>query len=84
MRRSPRASSAQGSGGAHSGPRLRAHRQVATALIQAHLADAILTTDYETTAWLRFTQPGLKVIQVNEPQRYPDAPPPPAALLKGG
>ncbi len=56
---------------------------VAAALNQAHLADAILTTDYETTAWLRFTQPGLKVIQVNEPQRYPDAPPPPAALLKG-
>ena len=41
---------------------------------KAHLADAILTTDYETTAWLRFTQPGLKVIQVNEPWRYPDAP----------
>jgi 4-amino-4-deoxy-L-arabinose transferase-like glycosyltransferase len=56
---------------------------VATAMQKAHLADAILTTDYETTAWLRFNQPGLKVIQVNEPQRYPDAPPAPAALLKG-
>ena len=56
---------------------------VANALVQAHLADAILTTDYETTAWLRFTQPGLKVIQVNDPQRYPDAPAAPPALLKG-
>ena len=49
--------------------------QVAQALIQARLGDAILTTDYETTAWLRFTQPGLTVVQINEPQRYPDAPP---------
>ena len=56
---------------------------VAGALASAHLADAIVTTDYETTAWLRFTQPGLKVIQVNEPQRYADAPSPPPALLKG-
>ena len=48
--------------------------QVAAALVKAHLADAILTTDYETTAWLRFQQPGLKVVQVNEPWRYPDAP----------
>ena len=56
---------------------------VANALAGAHLADAILTTDYETTAWLRFTQPGLKVIQVNETQRYADAPVPPPALLKG-
>jgi 4-amino-4-deoxy-L-arabinose transferase-like glycosyltransferase len=55
---------------------------VAGALVQAHLAEAILTTDYETTAWLRFTQPGVKVIQVNEPQRYPDASVPPPALLK--
>ena len=29
----------------------------------------------ETTAWLRFTQPGVPVVQINEPQRYPDAPP---------
>ncbi|HEU0095292.1 MAG TPA: glycosyltransferase family 39 protein [Rhizomicrobium sp.] len=56
---------------------------VAAAMQKAHLADAILTTDYETTAWLRWSQPGLKVIQVNEPQRYPDALPAPAALLKG-
>ncbi len=56
---------------------------VTAALTQSHFADAILTTDYETTAWLRFTQPGVKVIQVNEPQRYADAPMPPPALLKG-
>lgn len=57
--------------------------QVAAALVKAHLADAIVTTDYETTAWLRFNQPGVKVIQINEAQRYPDAPPAPAALLQG-
>jgi 4-amino-4-deoxy-L-arabinose transferase-like glycosyltransferase len=57
--------------------------EVAAAMVKAHLADAILTTDYETTAWLRFTQPGLKVIQVNEPQRYDGAPAPSPALLNG-
>ena len=24
-------------------------------IVRSHLADAVLTTDYETTAWLRFT-----------------------------
>jgi len=57
--------------------------EVAAALVKAHLAGAVLTTDYETTAWLRFTQPGIPVIQVNEPERYPDAPAPPPALLQG-
>lgn len=57
--------------------------EVVAALVKAHLAGAVLTTDYETTAWLRFTQPGIKVIQVNEPQRYADAPAPSSALLKG-
>jgi 4-amino-4-deoxy-L-arabinose transferase-like glycosyltransferase len=47
---------------------------VAAVLVKAHMFDAILTTDYETTAWLRFTQPQLPVIQINEPRRYPDAP----------
>ncbi len=64
----------------------RQFRPVATfaaALSRAHLADAILTTDYETTAWLRFQEPSLRVIQVNEARRYPDAPAPPAALLEG-
>jgi 4-amino-4-deoxy-L-arabinose transferase-like glycosyltransferase len=56
---------------------------VAGAMVKAHLADAILTTDYETTAWLRFTQPGVKVVQLNEPQRYEEAPAASPALLKG-
>jgi 4-amino-4-deoxy-L-arabinose transferase-like glycosyltransferase len=56
---------------------------VAAAMQKAHLADAILTTDYETTAWLRWNQPGLKVIQVNEPQRFSDAPAAPTVLLNG-
>lgn len=43
---------------------------------------AVLTTDYETTALLRYYQPHLPVIQINEPWRYDWAPPPPAALLK--
>jgi 4-amino-4-deoxy-L-arabinose transferase-like glycosyltransferase len=44
---------------------------------------AVLTTDYETTAWLRFYEPGLKVVQVEEPYRYPAAPIPDAALMRG-
>jgi len=56
---------------------------VAGAMVRAHLADAILTTDYETTAWLRFTQPGVAVVQLNEPQRYETAPTAPPALLNG-
>ncbi|HVW72815.1 MAG TPA: glycosyltransferase family 39 protein [Rhizomicrobium sp.] len=55
---------------------------VAAALIRAHLAEAIVTTDYETTAWLRFLQPGVPVIQVTEAERYPDAPAPSSALLQ--
>ena len=55
---------------------------VVAALVKAHLADAVLTTDYETTAWLRFTQPDIKVVQLNEPQRYGDAPAADAALLR--
>jgi 4-amino-4-deoxy-L-arabinose transferase-like glycosyltransferase len=57
--------------------------QVIAAMVQSHVADAVLTTDYETTAWLRFNQPEVKVVQVNEPQRYPEAPAAPDALLKG-
>jgi len=37
-------------------------------------AAAILTTDYESTAWLRFYEPGLKVVQLGELYRYPNAP----------
>ena len=57
--------------------------EVAAALVKAQLGDAILTTDYQTTALLRFTQPGVKVIQLTDAQRYPDAPAPPQALLGG-
>lgn len=56
--------------------------EVVAALVRTHLADAVLTTDYETTAWLRFNHPDIKVVQVNEPQRYPQAPAADAALLK--
>jgi hypothetical protein len=56
---------------------------VVEALTRARVADAILTTDYETTAWLRFNHPAVKVIQINEPQRYLWAPAADAALLKG-
>ena len=56
---------------------------VVGAISKTGLADAILTTDYQTTAWLRFTQPDVKVIQVTEPQRYPDAPAADAKLLQG-
>jgi 4-amino-4-deoxy-L-arabinose transferase-like glycosyltransferase len=55
--------------------------QVVAKVIDVHLFDAVLTTDYETTAWLRFYQPALKVIQIGEPWRYPDSPAP-GALLK--
>ncbi|HKU63779.1 MAG TPA: glycosyltransferase family 39 protein [Rhizomicrobium sp.] len=55
--------------------------EVVAALVKAHLADAVLTTDYQTTAWLRFNYPGMTVVQLNEPQRYPDAPPADASLL---
>jgi len=55
--------------------------EVAATLVKAHLADAVLTTDYETTAWLRFTHPDIKVVQLNEMQRYPDAPAADARLL---
>jgi 4-amino-4-deoxy-L-arabinose transferase-like glycosyltransferase len=47
---------------------------VVAALVRTRLADAVLTTDYETTAWLRFNHPDIKVIQLNEPQRFADAP----------
>ena len=57
--------------------------EITAVIVRSHLADAVLTTDYETTAWLRWDQPDLKVVQINEPQRYPDAPTPPPALLKG-
>ena len=45
--------------------------------ITAHRANAILTTDYEMTAWLRFYLPAdLSVVQVNEPWRWASRPHP--------
>jgi hypothetical protein len=41
-----------------------------------------LTTDYETTAWLRFYSP-LRVIQTNQIYRYPQAAAPSIAQLNG-
>ena len=38
-------------------------------------ARAVLASDYETTAWLRFYAPSLMVVAVNQPNRYLDAPP---------
>ncbi len=37
-------------------------------------ARAVLTSDYETTAWLRFYQPALPVVAVDQPNRYLEAP----------
>ncbi|HEY2836710.1 MAG TPA: glycosyltransferase family 39 protein [Rhizomicrobium sp.] len=42
--------------------------------MQATGARAVLTSDYETTAWLRFYARGLAVIAVEQPNRYLDAP----------
>jgi len=47
---------------------------VADSVAHAARGGGVATTDYETTAWLRFYEPGLKVVQLGEPWRYPDAP----------
>jgi 4-amino-4-deoxy-L-arabinose transferase-like glycosyltransferase len=44
-------------------------------------AKAILTGDYETTAWLSFYRPTLPLIAVGQPNRYLEAP---AVRLSGG
>jgi len=51
--------------------------------VRHNAAKAVLTTDYESTAWLRFYDPDLKVIQLGEPWRYPNAPMPSAELARG-
>jgi hypothetical protein len=53
----------------------------------AHLGETapggtVVTTDYETTALLRYYRPEVQVVQVNEPWRYDWASPPPAAWFK--
>lgn len=47
---------------------------VVAAMVRAHLAEAVLTTDYETTAWLRFNHRDVPVIQLNQPERFAEAP----------
>ena len=48
----------------------------------AERTEVAVTSDYETTALLRYYQPQLTVIQINDPQRYPWAPAPDATMLK--
>ena len=48
----------------------------------ADSTEVAVTTDYETTALLRYYQPRLTVIQITEPQRYSWAPAPSASLLE--
>ena len=38
---------------------------------------------YLARPWLRFYEPGLKVVQLGEINRYPSAPMPDAALMRG-
>ena len=58
-------------------------RTVVAEAAQAAHAGAVLTTDYETTAWLRFYEPAPdRRSQVDEPYRYLDAPV--AAVWTGG
>jgi 4-amino-4-deoxy-L-arabinose transferase-like glycosyltransferase len=42
-------------------------------LAQSTGAQEVLTSDYETTAWLRFYAPALPLIAVDQPHRYLDA-----------
>ena len=49
------------------------------ATTRATQAKAVLTSDYETTAWLSFYAPGLAVIAIDQPDRYLDAPSVPIA-----
>ena len=48
----------------------------------AETTEVALTTDYETTALLRYYQPQLTVIQLTDPQRYPWAPAASQTLLR--
>jgi 4-amino-4-deoxy-L-arabinose transferase-like glycosyltransferase len=48
-------------------------------LAQTAPGGTVVTTDYETTALLRYYRPEMQVVQLNEPWRYDWAPPPPAA-----
>ena len=52
-------------------------------LAQTAPGGTVLTTDYETTALLRYYQPQMRVVQVGEPWRYDWAPAPPMSWFKG-
>jgi hypothetical protein len=52
---------------------MRETAREAGAIARAHGARHVLTADYETTAWLRFYDPALPVVAVNQPNRYLDA-----------
>ncbi len=52
---------------------MRDTAQKAAAVMREKGAHAILTTDYETTAWLRFYNPALPVVAARQPNRYLDA-----------
>jgi 4-amino-4-deoxy-L-arabinose transferase-like glycosyltransferase len=54
----------------------------AAATSLAETTEVALTTDYETTALLRYYQPKLTVIQLTDPQRYPWAPAASPTLLR--
>lgn len=53
---------------------MRETAQTVGALMRETGAKAIITSDYETTAWLRFYQPALPVVAVDQPNRYLEAP----------
>ncbi len=55
----------------------------AASLAQSAPGGTIVTTDYETTALLRYWRPDMKVVQLNEPWRYDWAPAPSAAWFRG-
>jgi len=56
-------------------------QEIERLLAQNH-AETILTTDYASTAWLSFYLPSHPtIVQLNEEQRYPDAPSPDIARL---
>jgi len=53
---------------------MRETAQTVGTLMRETGAKAIFTSDYETTAWLRFYQPALPVVAVDQPNRYLEAP----------
>ena len=48
--------------------------QEVAGLAQKTGAKAVLTSDYETTAWMRLIAPELAIVAIDRPERYLDAP----------